>query len=183
MRFPTRERENGLCRGFLFEKAVFPFLRGKNCISQGVKNRGSLISVPLALREDFGKSISGATRAILQGTKTVPPFSSGGQGRGLPKAPFFGPRIFVPISVCVTECHEKSPAHTERLTLIRQAPDTLKFFKTRCESNLSVRPKCSHRCVSLKESPLKPVIVLKDATTISAEQTSIRTKWFKHIAF
>ena len=31
-------------------KAVFPFLRGKNRISQGVENRGSLISVPLALR-------------------------------------------------------------------------------------------------------------------------------------
>ena len=25
--FPTRERENGLCRGFFFEKAVFPFSR------------------------------------------------------------------------------------------------------------------------------------------------------------
>ena len=48
--FPTRERENGLCRGFFFEKAVFPFSRGKNRISQGVENRGSLISVPLALR-------------------------------------------------------------------------------------------------------------------------------------
>ena len=31
-------------------KAVFPFSRGKNRISQGVENRGSLISVPLALR-------------------------------------------------------------------------------------------------------------------------------------
>ena len=31
------------------EKAVFPFSRGKNRISQGVENRGSLI-VPLALR-------------------------------------------------------------------------------------------------------------------------------------
>ena len=48
--FPTRERENGLCRGFFSEKAVFPFSRGKNRISQGVENRGSLISVPLALR-------------------------------------------------------------------------------------------------------------------------------------
>ena len=32
------------------EKAVFPFSRGKHGISQGVENRGSLISVPLALR-------------------------------------------------------------------------------------------------------------------------------------
>ena len=45
-----RERGNGLCRRFFFEKAVFPFSRGKNRISQGVENRGSLISVPLALR-------------------------------------------------------------------------------------------------------------------------------------
>ena len=30
--------------------AIFPFSRGKNRISQGVENRGSLISVPLALR-------------------------------------------------------------------------------------------------------------------------------------
>ena len=32
------------------KKAVLPFSRGKNRISQGVENRGSLISVPLALR-------------------------------------------------------------------------------------------------------------------------------------
>ena len=49
--FPMRERENGLSReGFSSTKAVFPFSRGKNRISQGVENRGSLISVPLALR-------------------------------------------------------------------------------------------------------------------------------------
>ena len=47
---------------------------------------------------------------------------------------------------------------------------------------LSVRPKCSHRCVSLNESPLKPVQILKHATGISTEQTSMRKKWFKHIA-
>ena len=35
--------------GFSLTKAVFPFSRGKNRISQGVDNRGSLISVPLAL--------------------------------------------------------------------------------------------------------------------------------------
>ena len=53
MRFFPREkseRENGLCRGFFFGKAVCPFSRGTNRISQGVENRGSLISVPLALR-------------------------------------------------------------------------------------------------------------------------------------
>ena len=47
---------------------------------------------------------------------------------------------------------------------------------------LSVGPKCSHRCVSLKASPLKVVPILKYATKISPEQTSIRTKWFKHVA-
>ena len=48
--FPTRERENGLFKEKPSTKAVFPFLRGKNRISQGVENRGSLISVPLAVR-------------------------------------------------------------------------------------------------------------------------------------
>ena len=31
-------------------KAIFPFSRGENRISQGVENRGSLISMPCALR-------------------------------------------------------------------------------------------------------------------------------------
>ena len=44
---------------------------------------------------------------------------------------------------------------------------------------LSVRPKCSHRCVSLKETPLKPVQILKHTMKKSAEQTVMRTKWFK----
>ena len=48
--FPTQERGNDLCRGFFIEEAVFPFSRGKDRFSQGVENRGSLISVPLALR-------------------------------------------------------------------------------------------------------------------------------------
>ena len=47
---------------------------------------------------------------------------------------------------------------------------------------LSVRPKCSHRGVSQKESPSKPVRILKHTTRISSEQTSMRTKWLKHIA-
>ena len=46
---------------------------------------------------------------------------------------------------------------------------------------LSVRPNCSHRCVSLKEFPLKIVLILKHVTRISTEQTSTRTKWFKHL--
>ena len=51
--FPREERENGLCQGFFFEKAVFPFSRGKNCILQRVENRGSPINMPLALRVGF----------------------------------------------------------------------------------------------------------------------------------
>ena len=47
---------------------------------------------------------------------------------------------------------------------------------------LSVRPKCSHRCVSLKESPLKPVLIPKRASRVSTEQTSMRKKWFEYIA-
>ena len=46
----------------------------------------------------------------------------------------------------------------------------------------SVRPKCSHRCVSLKETPFKPVQSLKHITENSVEQTVMRTKWLKHIA-
>ena len=49
--FPTRERENGLFKEKPSAKAIFPCSRGENRISQGVENRGSLISVPLALRE------------------------------------------------------------------------------------------------------------------------------------
>ena len=37
----------------------------------------------------------------------------------------------------------------------------------------SVRPKCSQRCLSLKEFPLKAVQNLKHATTTSTEQTSM----------
>ena len=36
--------------GFSLKRPFSPFSRGKNRISQGVENRGSLISVPLALR-------------------------------------------------------------------------------------------------------------------------------------
>ena len=44
------ESENGLFKEKPSTKAIFPFSRGKDRISQGVENRGSLISVPLALR-------------------------------------------------------------------------------------------------------------------------------------
>ena len=48
--FPREKEETVFVEGFFLRKAVFPFSRGKNRISQGVENRGSLISVPLALR-------------------------------------------------------------------------------------------------------------------------------------
>ena len=54
MRFFPRERgETAFFKEKPSTKAVFPFSRGKNRISQGVENRGSLISVPLALRAVF----------------------------------------------------------------------------------------------------------------------------------
>ena len=65
---------------------------------------------------------------------------------------------------------------------LREAADTFNFLRHVMRAILSVRPKCSHRCVSLKETPLKPVQILKHTTKNSAEQTVMRTKWFKHIA-
>ena len=66
--------------------------------------------------------------------------------------------------------------------LFRKAPDTFNFLRHVMRAIWSVRPKCSHRCVSLKEPPLKHVQSLKHTTKNSAEQTVMRTKWFKHIA-
>ena len=63
------------------------------------------------------------------------------------------------------------------------APDTFNFLRHVMRAIWSVRPKCSHRCVSLKETSLKPVQSLRHTTKNSAEQTVMRTKWFKHIAF
>ena len=65
---------------------------------------------------------------------------------------------------------------------VRKAPDTFNFLRHVMRAIWSVRPKCSHRCVSMKETPLKPVQSLKHTTENSAEQTVMRTKWFKHIA-
>ena len=49
--FPREKGKSAFVERFSLKMAVFPFLRGKNRISQGVENRGSLISVPLALRK------------------------------------------------------------------------------------------------------------------------------------
>ena len=37
--------------------------------------------------------------------------------------------------------------------IVREVPDTLNFLRRALRAILSVRPKCSHRCFSLKESP------------------------------
>ena len=65
---------------------------------------------------------------------------------------------------------------------VREAPDTFNFLRHVMRAIWSARPKCSHRCVSLTEAPSKPVQIVKHTTFYSAEQTAMRTKWFKHIA-
>ena len=58
MRFLPREKgKTAFAEGFSLKRPVFPFSRGKNRISQGVDNRGSLISAPLALREIAGRQV------------------------------------------------------------------------------------------------------------------------------
>ena len=46
----------------------------------------------------------------------------------------------------------------------RKAPDTFNFLRHAMRAISSVRPKCSHRCVSLKETSLKPVQILEHTT-------------------
>ena len=67
-------------------------------------------------------------------------------------------------------------ANPSEFPQIRKAPDTFQFLRHVVRAILSVRPNCSHRCASLKESPLEPVQILKHAARISTEQTSMRTK-------
>ena len=78
-------------------------------------------------------------------------------------------RAGVCVCVCVFVC------------VFRKALDTFDFLRHVMRAILSVRPKCSHRCSSWKETPLKPVLILMHVTKISTEQTSLRTKWLKHI--
>ena len=47
---------------------------------------------------------------------------------------------------------------------LRETLDTFKILRHVMRAILSVRPTCSHRCVSLKETPLKPVQILKRTT-------------------
>ena len=62
---------------------------------------------------------------------------------------------------------------------VRKAPDAFNFLRHIPKPIWSVRPKCSHRCVSLKETSLKPLPILKHTTKHFPEQTAMSTKWFK----
>ena len=50
-----------------------------------------------------------------------------------------------------------SRAHSFSLACLRKAPDTFNFFRHGMRAIWSVRPKCSHSCVSLTETSLKLV--------------------------
>ena len=50
--------------------------------------------------------------------------------------------------------------HTET---VRKAPATFNFLRHVMRAIWSVRPKCSHRCVSLKGTSLKPMQILNQA--------------------
>ena len=56
--FPREKGKTAFLKKISSTKAVFPFSRGKNRISQGAENRGSLISVPLALRAHLKERIA-----------------------------------------------------------------------------------------------------------------------------
>ena len=90
------------------------------------------------------------------------------------------------LDLCISSraAQSEQPKHqfARKVGFLRRALDTFKFSRHAMRATSLVRPKCSHGCVSLKESPLKPVRILKRDTRTSTEQTSMRTKWFKHIA-
>ena len=56
---------------------------------------------------------------------------------------------------------EKPPS--AKPPFVRDAPDTFNFLRHVMRAIWSLRPKCSHRCVSLKETPLK--LVCKSSST------------------
>ena len=65
--FPREKGKTAFVEGFSLKKAVSPFSRRKNRISQGVENRGSLISVLLALRVVELAAFSLRGNLLLQG--------------------------------------------------------------------------------------------------------------------
>ena len=67
-------QENGHFQGIRFEMAIFPVSRGKNRISQGVENQGSLISGCACLRIGqllvcMGRHLKRVTAQIDMSTK------------------------------------------------------------------------------------------------------------------
>ena len=48
---------------------------------------------------------------------------------------------------------QKVSPECQKCVLVRKAPDTFNFLRHVMRAIWSVRPKCSHRCVSLKKSP------------------------------
>ena len=61
-------------------------------------------------------------------------------------------------------------------SMFRQELDAFRLWRNVLRVAASVRPKCCHRCASLKKSPMKVVLIPTQATKISAEQTSTRMK-------
>ena len=60
MRFSHVTQGKGPFQGIRFKMSLFPLPRGKNCVSQGLENRGSPISAPLALRaQGYSRRLSG----------------------------------------------------------------------------------------------------------------------------
>ena len=129
-------------------------------------------------RDDFrsdGWGCSFWTWKTHRGIRMAPPALESGKGGDIEnwerESSKTGPKFSV------------GPKHgLEKHGLVRNAPDTFNFLRHVIRAILSVQPKCSHGCISLKETPFKPVQILKHTTRNSAEQTAMRTKWFKHIA-
>ena len=104
-------------------------------------------------------------------------------------------QTFQAVSSCCPCIKNIGPCKFMKVSLItalssyQKAPDLFNFLRRVMRTILSVRPKCSHRCVSLKEFPLKPVEILKHAIGISnglnranLYENEITQNWFKHIA-
>ena len=94
------------------------------------------------IREKFSSSVDICRNTLL----------SKGRGRVLrkwaqPKKPHFSHKVWLAAT---------KPEESVKIRLnpskFRKAPDTFNFLKHAMRAILSVRPKCSHRCVSLKKS-------------------------------
>ena len=121
----------------------------------------------------FGESVSSLPPKVC-------PYNTSKHLRGKeetdsPKTPFFFGRPFLRTTSSPLLWH--TPISEKRLIRLTFW-DTFNVMR----AFLGVRPKCSHRCASLKESPLNPVPILKHATRIATEQTYMRTELVKHIA-